>query len=286
MQYSLEQSSGRSSADPAIAVEDVSFRYAGAPSARPWTIERMSFDVRFGEVLGIVGPNGSGKSSLLKLMAGLLRPESGRIRLMGKISSDLSSLAIARILAVVSQEQVQVFPFTVAETVLMGRFPHRKAGWWSLGGGADTARDLACAQQAMAVTDVVSLADRTVTELSGGELQRVMIARALAQEPAILLLDEPTAFLDINHQIEICELIGRLRDERKLTVVLVSHDLNVASQYCDRLLMLKAGRLSHIGSPAETIRTDVLQTLYGCEVVVDAHPQSGKPRVTMPMRIG
>jgi len=285
MQSSLEQSSGRSSTDPAIAVEDVSFRYGGAPVARPWTIEQVSFSVARGEVLGIVGPNGSGKSSLLKLMAGLLRPESGRICLMGQVSFDLSPLAIARILAVVSQEQAQVFPFTVAETVLMGRFPHRKAGWWSLGGGADTARDLACAQQAMAVTDVVSLADRRVTELSGGELQRVMIARALAQEPAILLLDEPTAFLDINHQIEICELISRLRTERQLTVVVVSHDLNIASQYCDRVVMLKAGRLSHIGSPAETIRPDVLRTIYGCEVVVDAHPQSGKPRMTMPMSL-
>jgi iron complex transport system ATP-binding protein len=167
----------------------------------------------------------------------------------------------------------------------MGRFPHRQAGWWSLGGGADSAHDLACAQQAMAETDVVSLAHRLVSDLSGGELQRVMIARALAQEPAILLLDEPTAFLDINHQIEICGLISRLRNERQLTVVLVSHDLNIASQYCDRVLMLKAGRLSHIGSPAETIRPDVLQAVYGCEVVVDAHPQTGKPRVTMPINI-
>lgn len=282
---SFKQSTEQNSTDWAVAVEEVSFRYGGAPGARPWTIEQVSFNVARGEVLGIVGPNGSGKSSLLKLMAGLLRPESGRIRLMGQVSFDLSPLAIARILAVVSQEQAQVFPFTVAETVLMGRFPHRKAGWWSLGGGADTARDLACAQQAMAVTDAVSLADRTVTELSGGELQRVMIARALAQEPAILLLDEPTAFLDINHQIEICELISRLRTERQLTVVVVSHDLNIASQYCDRVVMLKAGRLSHIGSPAETIRPDVLRTIYGCEVVVDAHPQSGKPRVTMPINI-
>ncbi|MDH4236519.1 MAG: ABC transporter ATP-binding protein [Nitrospira sp.] len=282
-QSSLECTPGQSSADPAIAVKDVSFRYGTGQAGRPWTIERVSFYVAAGEVLGIVGPNGSGKSSLLKLLAGLLRPESGRIGLMGHASTDLSPIAVAKILAVVLQEQAQIFPFTVAETVLMGRFPHRQAGWWSLGGGADTARDLASAQRAMAETDVVSLADRPVSELSGGELQRVMIARALAQEPAILLLDEPTAFLDINHQLDICGLISRLRDERQLTVVLVSHDLNLASQYCDRVLMLKAGRLSHIGSPAETIRPDVLQTVYGCNVVVDAHPQTGKPRVTMPM---
>jgi iron complex transport system ATP-binding protein len=285
MSSSLEQISDRSSTDPAIAVEEVSFRYGRELPGRPWTIERVSFEVTRGEVLGIVGPNGSGKSSLLKLLAGLLRVGSGRIHVLGQASSDLSPIALARMLAVVLQEQTQVFPFTVAETVLMGRFPHRQAGWWNFGSEADTAGDLACAQRAMAETDVLSLADRPVSELSGGELQRVMIARALAQDPAILLLDEPTAFLDINHQLDICSLISRLRDERQLTVVLVSHDLNIASQYCDRVLMLKAGRLSHIGSPAETITPDVLQAVYGCEVVVDAHPQTGKPRVTMPMRI-
>lgn len=283
MSSSLEQISDRSSTDPAIAVEQVSFRYGRELPGRPWTIERVSFDVARGEVLGIVGPNGSGKSSLLKLLAGLLRAGSGQIHVLGQASSDLSPIALARMLAVVLQEQTQVFPFTVAETVLMGRFPHRQAGWWSFGSESDTPGDLACAQRAMAETDVLSLADRPVSELSGGELQRVMIARALAQDPAILLLDEPTAFLDINHQLDICSLISRLRDERQLTVVLVSHDLNIASQYCDRVLMLKAGRLSHIGSPAETIKPDVLQAVYECEVVVDAHPQTGKPRVTMPM---
>lgn len=283
---SLERRPDQRSADPAIAVEEVSFRYGGELPGRPWTIEQVSFEVACGEVLGIVGPNGSGKSSLLKLLAGLLRAGSGRIHLLGQVSSDVSPMALARMLAVVLQEQTQVFPFTVAETVLMGRFPHRQAGWWSFGSEADTAGDLACAQRAMAETDVLSLADRPVSELSGGELQRVMIARALAQDPAILLLDEPTAFLDINHQLDVCSLISRLRHERQLTVVLVSHDLNIASQYCDRVLMLKAGRLSHIGSPDETIKPDVLQAVYGCEVVVDAHPQTGKPRVTMPMRIG
>ncbi|HEX7765263.1 MAG TPA: ABC transporter ATP-binding protein, partial [Nitrospira sp.] len=117
----------------------------------------------------------------------------------------------------------------------------------------------------------------------GGERQRVMIARALAQEPAILLLDEPMAFLDINHQIEICALISRLQRERQLTVVLVSHDLNVASQSCDRVMMLKDGRIVRIGSPMETITQESLRVVYGCDVVVDAHPYSGRPRVTMPV---
>jgi iron complex transport system ATP-binding protein len=271
----------------ALQVEGLSFRYAMTRDrAKTWTLEQLSFQVAVGEILGIVGPNGSGKSSLLKLLAGLLSPHRGTIRLGGRESQRLSQLDIARLVAVVPQEYVQIFPFTVAETVLMGRFPHRKSRFWSVGLGDDTEVDLVRAHEAMSETDVLSLADRLVSDLSGGERQRVIIARALAQEPKILLLDEPTAFLDINHQIEICSLIVRLRAERQLTVVLVSHDLNVASQYCDRVLMLKEGKLCRIGSPDETIRPDVLRIVYGCEVVVDAHPQTGRPRVTMPMGVG
>ncbi|MBH0198187.1 MAG: ABC transporter ATP-binding protein [Nitrospira sp.] len=264
-----------------LAVEKVSFRYSLSQFGRPWTIEEASFDVAPGQVLGIVGPNGSGKSSLLKLSAGLLRPESGIIRLAGQAIGNLSPLAIARTLAFVPQEQAHEFPFTVAETVLMGRFPHRQAGWWSMGMEAEREEDLSTAHRAMVEADVVELADRLVSDLSGGERQRVMIARALAQEPRILLLDEPTAFLDLNHQIELCSLIQRLAKERSLTVVLVSHDLNVASLLCDRVLMVKDGKICAQGTPVETIRPEVLRAVYGCDVVVDSHPQRGVPRVTL-----
>ena len=265
----------------ALAVEEVSFRYRTSQSGRPWTIEQVSFEVAFGEVVGIVGPNGSGKSSLLKLLAGLLRPESGRIRLDGQPLKDLTPLVIARTLAMVPQEQAQVFPFTVAETVLMGRFPYRQPGWWSIGMEPEREDDLAAAHRAMVETDVVDLAERLVSELSGGERQRVIIARALAQEPRILLLDEPMAFLDLNHQVELCSLIQRLAKDRRLTVVLVSHDLNVASLLCDRVLMVKNGRIHAQGTPAETMRPEVLRAVYGCDVVVDSHPQRGVPRVTL-----
>ena len=265
----------------ALTVEEISFRYSASRSNRLWTVDEVSFSVAFGEVVGVVGPNGSGKSSLLKLLAGLLRPQSGSIRLIGQAINGLTPLAIARTLAMVPQEQHLIFPFTVAETVLMGRFPHRQAGWWSLGMEVERSEDLSAAHQAMVETDIVDLADRLLSDLSGGERQRVMIARALAQEPRILLLDEPTAFLDLNHQIELCSLIQRLAKERPLTVVLVSHDLNVASLLCDRILIMKDGKICAQGTPAETIRPEVLRAVYGCDVVVDSHPQRGVPRVTL-----
>ena len=282
MQHIVEQRDGCHVNIPAIEVEQVSFRYGLAQSGRDWTVDHVSFEVAPGEVVGIVGPNGSGKSSLLKLTAGLLRPHSGMIRLEGQVVNEMSPSMIAKILALVPQEQTQVFPFTVAETVLMGRFPHRQSGWGGLGVGDEREEDLSAAHRAMVETDVVDLAGRLLSDLSGGERQRVIMARALAQEPRILLLDEPTAFLDLNHQIEMCGLVQRLTKERSLTVVLVSHDLNVASLLCDRILMVKDGKIYTGGAPADTIRPDVLRMVYGCNVVVDRHPQTGAPRVTLP----
>lgn len=271
---------------PAIEVEGLSFRYRTTDGrGRMWTLDHLSFHVDAGEILGIVGPNGSGKSSLLKVLSGFLPAGEGDVRLGGLSLGKRSQADIARLVAVVPQEYAQVFPFTVAETVLMGRFPHRRARWWSIGVGDETVNDLACAHQAMIDTDVLSLADRLVSDLSGGERQRVVIARALAQEPKILLLDEPTAFLDLQHQIEICSIVRRLKEERGLTVVLVSHDLNLASQYCDRILMLKAGALFRLGPPHEVIGVDALRVVYGCDVLIDRHPESGVPRVTMPSHV-
>ena len=268
---------------PAIEVEGLSFRYRTTEGReRMWTLDHLSFHVDAGEILGVVGPNGSGKSSLLKVLSGFLPAGEGEVRL-GCLSLGKRSRAdIARLVAVVPQEYAQVFPFTVAETVLMGRFPHRTARWWSMGIGDETVNDLGCAHRSMVDTDVLSLADRLVSDLSGGERQRVMIARALAQEPKILLLDEPTAFLDLQHQIEICAIVRRLKEKRGLTVVLVSHDLNLASQYCDRILMLKAGALFRLGPPHDVVDVDVLRAVYGCDVLIDRHPESGVPRVTMP----
>ena len=267
----------------AYAVREVHFRYGASRSqGEPWVLRDVTLEVAQGEILGIVGPNGSGKTSLLKLLAKLVVPQEGEIALFGRPLRSLSHELVAQSVAVVPQDSPQMFPFTVAETVLMGRFPHRRQAGWSLGFGWEDREDCQAASQAMATMDIVHLAGRAVTDLSGGERQRTMIARALAQAPRVLLLDEPTAFLDLQHQLAICSTLRRLCDEHGLTVVIVSHDLNLASQYCDRVAMVRAGQVRTIGAPAEVMSVEVLQEVYGCEVLIDAHPQSGLPRITLP----
>ncbi len=269
----------------AYDVHSLRFRYQSTgSSSSPWILDDVSFQVAQGEVLGIVGPNGSGKTSLLKLLARLASPQQGGITLFGRDLTKMEQDEIARIVGVVPQDTPQLFPFTVAETVLMGRFPHRPRNRWGSGFGWESGEDVAIAEDAMRTMDVAHLAKRAVTDLSGGERQRTMIARALAQTPQVLLLDEPTAFLDLQHQVEIGSVLCRLKDERGLTVILISHDLNLVSQYCDRLLLLAEGHVARLGSPEEVIEPMVLEQVYRCQVLIDEHPTSGVPRVTLPGR--
>jgi len=250
--------------------------------SQPWILDGLSFDVSAGEIVGVIGPNGSGKTSLLKLLVKILRPQTGSIHLFGQELDRLPQSAVARLAALVPQDTFQIFPFTIAETVLMGRFPHRRQQGPVIGGGWEGPDDIRVARQAMEETDVMHVAHRLINEVSGGERQRAIIARALTQEPRVLLLDEPTAHLDLNHQLDICAILRRLKEQRGLSVILVSHDLNLASQYCDRLLLLKEGRIFRMGTPAEVIRADVLEAVYHCKVLVDRHPETALPRVTLP----
>lgn len=277
------QKSGVTVPHPAYQVRSLRFQY-NSPSrgAANWVIDGLTFEIEAGEILGIVGPNGSGKTSLLKLLAKVLKPHAGDIALFGRDLAKMPQIEAARTVAFVPQESPQIFSFTVMETILMGRYPHHHGATWSAGFSWESAEDVSIAEQAMQYTDLMHLAARPVTDLSGGERQRCMIARALAQAPQVLLLDEPTAFLDLQHQIAICAIVRRLKEERGLTVVLVSHDLNLASQYCDRILMLKAGTLFRLGTPHDVIEPDILRTVYECDVLIDRHPESGVPRVTMP----
>lgn len=280
----VDDSVGRgTNAAPAYDVRGLHFCY-GRPGAQTvqWVLQDVTLQVEPGEIIGIVGPNGSGKTSLVKLLANLAVAQKGDITLFGRSLAGLSQEETAQTVAFVPQESAQMFPFTVAETVLMGRFPHRHRSRWTLGFGWEDRDDRQAAGHAMATMDITHLASRPVTDLSGGERQRTMIARALAQTPRVLLLDEPTAFLDLQHQLGICAVLRRLREERGLTVVIVSHDLNLASQYCDRVAMVKEGRVCALGAPSSVMSVEVLREVYKCEVLVDAHPESGLPRITLP----
>ncbi len=275
----------------AYQVGELRFQYAhrqgwARSKVNGWTLNGLTFEVVRGETLGIIGPNGSGKTSLLKLLAKILRPQEGTIHLFDAELGVLAQNAVARLVAYVPQDFQQIFPFTIAEMVLMGRFPHHQNKEILSGFRWETVEDIERATQAMDMMDVAHLANRFISDVSGGERQRAIIARALAQAPSVLLLDEPMAFLDLNHQLEICRTLRRLNEECGLTVLVISHDLNLASQYCDRLLLMKEGQVARLGPPQDLIQPEVLEEVYGCKVLVDRHPDSGLPRVTLPGRTG
>lgn len=271
----------------AYRVEHVAFSYGSCrepaeTGADGWALRGLTCDVREGEILGIIGPNGSGKSTLLKLLGSIMPPQQGTIRLQDRPLSSFARQELARIVAYVPQQSSVIFPFTLAEFVLMGRFPHRRTGGMLSGFGWETAEDLRVAGQAMGAMEILHLAGRMISDVSGGERQRAFIARALTQAPRVLLLDEPTVFLDLRHQVDICAILRRLNREQGLTVVLVSHDLNLASQSCDRLLLLQEGALIRLGVPSAVLQPEVIESVYRCPVLIDRHPASGVPRVTLP----
>jgi iron complex transport system ATP-binding protein len=236
-------------------------------------LKGISLQVRTGELTGIIGPNGSGKSTLLRTMAGVLKPSSGSVCLEGREVSGIRGRELARRLAVVPQEIPIAFEYSVLEIVLMGRTPH--LGRFEI----EKASDLQIAVRALERAGLAHLADRKVGTLSGGERQRVMIARALAQQADILFLDEPTAHLDLNYQVEILHLVRREVLEHSKTAVVVLHDLNMAAEFCDRLVMLRNGEVFDAGEPADVITASNVQKAYGAAVWVRRHPTSGRPYV-------
>jgi iron complex transport system ATP-binding protein len=255
--------------------DGVGFSYplAEPRRGRPFALAGLSFDLADGEILGVLGPNSAGKTTLIRLLTRILAPTRGMIEIGGQPLAALSRAALARHIAVVPQDMPQGLPFTVQELVLMGRYPHAPRRFF------ETSADLAVAREAMTATGVLDLAATRVGILSGGERQRVALARALAQEPRLLVLDEPTAHLDLRYQVECMALLRRVNRERGTTVLLVSHDLSLAGELCDRLLLLADGKMARLGTPAEVLEATLLTAVYGCAVVVDRNPATGRPVV-------
>lgn len=247
-----------------LRAESVSFGYG-----RGFTLTDASVVITPGSVTGLLGPNGCGKTTLLRLLCGVLRPQAGRVMLGDRLITSMARREVARHVAVVPQETHPAFEYTVLEMVLMGRHPHLST--FQLEGPAD----LAIADEALAATGTRHLAARSYMTLSGGEKQRVVIASALTQATDILLLDEPTASLDIGYQLEIASLLARLNAERKMTMVLATHDLNLAASLCERLIVMREGRLLAAGTTQAVLTGETVRRLYGVEADVHFHPRAG-----------
>lgn len=238
-------------------------------------LREVGFEVGDGELIGIIGPNGSGKTTLLRAITRVLKPKKGEILLRGKNIWDMGFGELARKIAVVSQSSDADF-MSVGEFVLLGRIPHYKRFQF-----LETKEDEEIARKYMDMTDTLRFANQPVGEISGGERQLAVIARALTQEPEILLLDEPTAHLDITHQVAILDLIRKLNRESGLTVIMVLHDLNLAGEYCSRLILMNEGRIHKIGKPAEVLTYQIIEEVYKTVVVVEENPISHKPYVLL-----
>jgi iron complex transport system ATP-binding protein len=259
-----------------LSAANVSFAYrAGTASV----VDNVSLTIAPGDLTGILGPNGSGKTTLLKLLSGTLSPTAGTIQFDHRALSAWKRRDLARRIALVPQETHAPFDFTVLDIVLMGRFPH--LGAFALEGPAD----LAIARQALASTGTVAFESRPFATLSGGEKQRVVIASALAQSPELLLLDEPTASLDLGHQLDVQLLLAELNRDRGVTMVLSTHDLNLAAALCRHLILLRDGRVIAQG-PTETVLTrDSVRALYGVDADIQRHPAAGHLTVTPLARV-
>jgi len=251
-----------------LEIENLSLGYGHTE-----VVKDLTFQVNPGEMVGLIGPNGSGKSTIIKAMSNVIRPFTGRVLLDGRNIAKIRRAELARLVGVVPQIPLLPSVFSAFEIVLMGRNPH--LGLFQYEGP----RDMAITWQAMAKTATQPLAERLISKLSGGEIQRLVVARVLAQQPKSILLDEPTANLDINHQVEILDLIKGLCQEEQLTVVITLHDLNLASQYCDRLVLINEGRVHAQGTPAEVINDENIKAVYGAEGCVYTHPVNGLPVV-------
>ncbi len=254
-----------------LQVDNITGGYGKEP-----VVKSVTFTVKKGEVLGILGPNGSGKSTLLKLISGILPKREGSVVIDGQHASVYSQKEFARKVAVLPQLHAHAFSHSVYETVSLGRYPHQ-SGLFSSWSNEDER----AVNEAMKHTAITRYKDTPIELLSGGEQQRVFVAQALAQEAPILLLDEPTNHLDIAHQLQLLDTIRKQAVDKGLTVVSVFHDINLASLYCDRLLLMDKGQIATIGMPKDVVKEDIIHTVYAARVKTQAHPELPKPQLTL-----
>jgi iron complex transport system ATP-binding protein len=254
----------------AINVKNLSHSFGG-----DLVLKNISFQVPTQDFFIVIGPNGSGKTTLMKVISGILKPQKGRLEILNRAIDQYQRKALARTIAFVPQMLFVDFPFTVFEMVLMGRSPYLGIL------GLEEEKDMEIARQAIVFTGMENLAHRKLDQLSGGEHQRAFIARAICQEPDVILLDEPTASLDLAYQVRIMDLMERLKNEKGITVVMVSHDVNLAAMYADHLLLLHDGQVLCQGRPDEVLTYKTLEEAYGCTLLVDESPLGKFPRVTL-----
>lgn len=252
-----------------LEVSELSFSYE-----KP-VLKGLSFKVGEGELLSVLGPNGSGKSTLIKIVVGILAARAGSVSIGGRDLTTMSRRDLAKLIGYVAQDSALRFPLTAMELVLQGRFAQGRLV------GFESERDVNEAQWAMEVTETIDFAARSIDELSGGERQRVMLARALAVRPKVLVLDEPVANLDIAHQVKMLGLVRRLTIENGIAAIVVTHEVNLASDFATSVLLLKSGEMIAFGSPKEVMTDRLLREVFETDLTVDANPLSGAPRVTL-----
>jgi iron complex transport system ATP-binding protein len=268
-------STASSSSEVRLSVEQASYAYAPNPSQAPlFTLEALSFQAKPGEIVAILGPNASGKSTLLQLISGTLAPLSGRVFLNGIATHSLPPRTRAQRIALVQQESRILFPSRVWEFVMHGRHSHGR------GVRFEKEDDVLIVKNALAQVGAEHLADRWMNQISGGEKQRVILARALAQQPLLLLLDEPTLHLDIGAQVDLLESLRRLASENRYTVVVVTHELSLAGEYADQVVLMQKGKCLRVGSPASVYQRDLLEQVFQAPLSVEM-TSSGRPRVTL-----
>jgi iron complex transport system ATP-binding protein len=255
---------------PLLKIDNVSGGYL-----TDMIVKDMSIDVSKGDFLGLIGPNGSGKTTLLRLATRILRPSQGSISFNQQDIYQMPLKEFCRNVAFVSQDIGSNFSFSVMDIVLMGRIPHLKRLQF------ETKQDIKITQEALKETDCFYLKDKMIDELSAGERQRVIIARALAQEPELLFLDEPTSHLDIGHQIKILDLLKKLNRDKNLTIVMVQHDLNLASGYCNRIALISEGRIFKHGAPEAVLTYENIESVYKTVVLVNENPVTKKPSIVL-----